>query len=145
MKGHPTATQRWVHISLGRRYFGCGRSKRSEVLDSFGKKVLLDSTYELEVSELLNQLGIRWIRPKPLSWYLEGKQHLYHPDFFLTDFNLYLDPKNDYLARIDVGKISLVSWQNAVVIRILTKKQITLEYLKGLVAPENFEISTYRV
>jgi transposase len=105
-----------------------GRSKKFNVVDSFGNEVCLQSAYEKQVSEILNELGVKWIRPKHLKY--DDKK--YFPDFYLVDKDLYLDPKNDYLAKIDAGKIRKVCEQNLVTVLILTKDKINKEFLSGL-------------
>lgn len=71
-----------------------------------------------------------------------GNSHRYYPDFYLPEFNIYLDPKNDYLINYpskrfgitDVEKICTVAEQNKVKIIILSKLQINWEYVKTLLS-----------
>ena len=105
-----------------------GRSKKYKVEDSFGKIVTLQSSYELLCSEILDEMNIKWIRPS----YLKYDDRKYFPDFYLPDFDLYLDPKNDYLAEIDKSKIDKVIEQNKVNVFILTKEKLTKEYFRTL-------------
>lgn len=107
---------------------GAGRSKKFHVLDSFGKEVCLQSTFELKCSELLNELNIKWIRPSALKY--DNKN--YFADFYLPEFNLYLDPKNSYKAKLDTTKIEKVKEQNHVKVFILLEEHLTLEYIKSL-------------
>lgn len=111
-----------------------GRSKGDHRTDSFGKKVWLQSSYEICLQELLDELEIRWIRPRALLYELNGKKKRYFPDFFLVDSNLYLDPKNDFLAIKDAEKIQVVEIQNAVKVVVLLKPQITKEFLISLIS-----------
>ena len=70
------------------------------------KKVLLDSSWELKTARLLCKFDIEWNRPEPLSWIdKNGKNHLYFPDFFLPQYNVYLDPKNPYCMDRDKEKM----------------------------------------
>src|SRR5690606_2897088 len=85
-----------------------GRSKKYKVYDSFGKETCLQSSYELRCSEILNSLSIKWVRPGCLR-YLDRK---YFADFYLPDFDIYLDPKNNYKAKLDKDKIDAVIRQN---------------------------------
>lgn len=109
-----------------------GRSKKFKYIDSFGKNVCLQSSYEFRCAELLDKLKIRWIRPKHIKYQIDNKIKRYFPDFYLTEYDLYLDPKNDYLAKIDAKKIKLVSEQNNIKIYILTDDKITKEYLGSI-------------
>ena len=106
-----------------------GRSKKFRVKDSNGKEVVLQSTYELLCSELLNDLGIKWIRPKSLRY--DGK--LYFPDFYLPEYDIFLDPKNNFKAKQDELKIQKVIEQNNVKVFILTVDLITKDYIQKLV------------
>lgn len=106
-----------------------GHSKKYKVADSFGNIVTLQSSYELLCAEILDKLSVKWIRPNALRY--DGKR--YFPDFYLPDHDLYLDPKNDYLAKLDEQKIACVMEQNSVEVIILTKELINEEYIKSLV------------
>ena len=96
--------------------------------------VLLESSYELLLAKELDKNNIKWIRPKRLKWIDEtGKQRHYTPDFYLTEFDIYLDPKNDYLIKIDSVKVRLCAIQNNVKIYVLNKSQLSWDYIAGLV------------
>lgn len=64
---------------------------------------------------------------------MDGKQHRYTPDFYLPEYDIYLDPKNDYLINNinpslgynDVEKIKKVSTQNNIKILILDVNSLT--------------------
>jgi hypothetical protein len=59
------------------------------------KGILLDSSWELALAVRLDEVNIKWIRPEPIKWKdSNGYEHNYFPDFYLTDYDLYLDPKN---------------------------------------------------
>jgi len=98
----------------------------------------LQSSYEYECSKLLDKLDIRWIRPTYLVY---NKIRKYFPDFYLVDYNIYLDPKNSYLIKQDRLKIDCVKEQNSVDVYILTKEQITEEYILMLVSPNGEGLS----
>lgn len=107
-----------------------GHSKKFYVNDSYGKQVCLQSSYELECSKLLDQLGVRWSRPK----YLKYGNKKYFADFLLDDLDIYLDTKNDYLAIIDKEKIESVMKENDVKIYILTKDMINEQKIGWILA-----------
>jgi hypothetical protein len=51
-------------------------------------------TWELKYAIWLDEQGIKWIRNETTFPYtFNGKQHQYTPDFFLPDFNLYVEIK----------------------------------------------------
>lgn len=105
-----------------------GRSKKFKVLDSFGKETTLQSSYEFECSKILDSLGIKWIRPKALKY--DGRN--YFADFYLPELKIWLDPKNDYKAKLDAEKIRKVIDQNMVKLFVLSKEQLTKEYISRL-------------
>lgn len=106
-----------------------GRSKKFKVIDSFGKETTLQSTYELKCFQILEELKISWNRPKALKY--DGRN--YFADFYLTDYNVYLDPKNNYKARIDADKINKVRQQNNVKLYVLLEEQLTKDFIASLI------------
>lgn len=90
----------------------------------FAGKVWLESSYEYKVAKELDENNIHWVRPKGLKYELDGKSKTYFPDFYLTNYDIYLDPKNDYLIPLDTLKINTVIEQQKVNIIILTKDQL---------------------
>jgi len=74
--------------------------------------VVLESSWELEIAILLDSKNIKWIRPNSIKWIQEnGKTRLYYPDFYLIDYDMYLDPKNPYCMELDREKMNIVSKQ----------------------------------
>lgn len=69
------------------------RWKRNYIpyIDSEGKSFKLESIHEWKVANELDRNNVHWIRPKPLKL-KDGRK--YEPDFYLKDFNIYLDPKS---------------------------------------------------
>lgn len=111
---------------------GSGRSKGEFRIDGYGVKTWLQSSYETRLADIMTQNGILWCRPKPLSYNDGEKDRKYYPDFFLPDHTMYLDTKNDYLAKVDAGKIEQVRNQHGIQLFIITQKQITLEHIQSL-------------
>ena len=105
-----------------------GRSKKFRVKDSYDNEVVLQSTFELRCSEILNSLGIKWIRPKAIKY--DGRN--YFADFYLPEQNIWLDPKNNYKAKQDQEKIDRVIQQNNVKLFVLLEHQLTEEYIGRL-------------
>jgi hypothetical protein len=96
------------------------------------KGVLLDSSWELNLANILDNLKVLWIRPKPIRWKdSEGIEHNYFSDFFLPDYNLFLDPKNPFARQVQSTKIQHLKEQYNNII-FLTKEQLTEEYIKSL-------------
>ena len=113
---------------LGGYQPNAGISKKFKVIDSFGNEVCLQSTYELLCSKILNELNIQWLRPKALKY--DSKR--YFADFYLPHYDLYLDPKNSYKAKLDKDKIEKVKAQNNVQVVILLEHELTIDFIKSL-------------
>lgn len=95
--------------------------------------VILESSYELSVAKDLDRNNIRWERCSRFYWVDHtGKKRHYTPDFFLPDYDIYLDPKNDYLITQDQEKIRLCSEQNDIIIYILNKNQLDWLNIKDI-------------
>lgn len=134
--GHPHTKETKLKLSiiakdknLGGYQERAGRSKKFYVFDSFNKRVCLQSSYELICSNILNDLKIKWIRPKALKY--DNKN--YYADFYLVDYNIYLDPKNNFKAKCDEIKINNVIKQNNVKVFILLKSQLSKEFILNLI------------
>lgn len=96
-----------------------------------GKIVYLQSSYEIKFATILEELNIIWERPKPFTWIDDnGEDHKYYPDFKIN--NIYIDTKNDYLAVVDLFKITKVIEQNNINLKIVRKNQINKEYISSL-------------
>jgi hypothetical protein len=83
------------------------------------KGVKLDSTWELVLAQRLDELKINWNRPEPLNWVDEqGKTHHYFPDFYLEDYDIFLDPKNPHAITVQKSKLTILlkQYSNIVII-----------------------------
>lgn len=101
--------------------------------------VKLGSTYEVKLAKDLDANNIKWNIPKRIKYFdLNNKLHYYSPDLYLPDYNIYLDPKNDFLINNinprlgykDSDKIKWVCEQNNIKVFILNKNQLTWKYIK---------------
>ncbi len=114
----------WGRKGGGYRH-NAGRSKKSKVIDSYGKECTLQSSYELKFSKILDENKIKWLRPS----YLKYGAKKYYPDFYLPEFNIFFDTKNDYLIKQDKEKIEAVILENQVKLFVVGEKEIALEYI----------------
>lgn len=128
--GHPHSDEWKQKASDRAKENSLGGWHTSRTFDYNGIK--LDSSYEVKFAEDLDKNKIKWSRPKPLLYRLNGEEHRYYPDFYLDDYDVYVDTKNDYLINhvnpkygiTDVEKIHLVEQQNNVEIYILDKNNL---------------------
>lgn len=97
-------------------------------------RVWLESTWEVKVAKMLDEHQIEWNRPRRgWEWTDEGgKGHRYYPDFYLPEYNIYLDPKHPYAQIKDAYKINDVRQRHGIIVHVLSKKQLTFEYIIGL-------------
>jgi hypothetical protein len=82
----------------------CGRTKQIEIIDSLGNNTKVNGKWELAVAKILNKYNIKWtniIEPVPYFW--NNSWHLYFPDFYLIDLDLYLEVKG-YERDRDIQK-----------------------------------------
>jgi len=106
-------------------------------LNNKGKKctykgIEMDSMWEYKVAEMLDSLSIKWVRP---SWSIEwfdstNKKRKYFPDFYLDDYDVYLDPKNKQVQLSQEEKLQYINSHYPNII-IGTIDEI-LAYLRGL-------------
>ena len=118
IKARKAALKRTVPVST---------KKTEDYICKDGTIVRLDSSYERIVARILDDNDIKWIRPAPLDWYSEdGIKHHYYPDFYLVDYNIYLDPKNEYCFKVQSEKINYILsyYDNCI---FLHKEQLTKE------------------
>jgi hypothetical protein len=121
--------------SIGQR-----QGKTEQVKDSYGNIARLESSYESKFANILNMLSLKWIRPKPLFWVDENQnKHKYFPDFYLPEHNIYFDPKNDYLIKVDNDKISRVSMQNNIKLFVVSFENINKNYVTAIVEQNGIE------
>lgn len=102
--------------------------------------IKLDSSYEVSVAESLDSNCVKWERPGRFLYHFNGVEHYYTPDFYLPEYNVYLDPKNDYLIdninpRLgykDLDKIKQVEKENNIKVIVLNKEHLDWESIKNL-------------
>jgi len=73
--------------------------------------VRFDSSWEYKIACYLDEKNIVWIRPKTGIRWIDSydKERFYYPDFYLPDYDIYLDPKNEQVIKKDTEKLSAVS------------------------------------
>lgn len=81
------------------------------------KNVKMDSSWEVKIAEYLDEKHIKWERNRKhvFLWTDKtGKKRRYYPDFWLPEFNCYLDPKNTYKLEQDLFKLNQVIIENKI-------------------------------
>jgi len=106
LSGHTEESKR--KIGIGGRKSGHRRLVKSvrPYTRKDGSIIMLDSSWEEVVAMRLDDLNINWIRPDPIKWFdANGLDHHYFPDFYLPDYDIYLDPKNPQAFKVQQPKI----------------------------------------
>lgn len=81
--------------------------------------ILLDSSWEVEVAKYLDSNNIKWERPKiGLEYEWNGVKRLYYPDFYLLEYNRYIEVKG-YIRDRDLCK-----WEQFPDIIIIKRSEI---------------------
>lgn len=107
-------------------------SKYSKNIEYNG--TILESTFEVRVAIILDELGVDWIKVRQgYVWDDNGKRRRYVPDFFLPKYNIFLDPKNDYLIKKDARKIASAMATNNITVIVLSDAQINKEYIQSII------------
>jgi len=92
--------------------------------------IKMDSKWEVRLAEDLDEHNIDWIRPKPLKWVdSQGIEHNYFPDFYLPEFDIYLDPKNEWVRKNQEEKINYLMkhYDN---IFLLYENELSFDFIK---------------
>jgi hypothetical protein len=115
----------------------CGGQKhthRVKILNLKNEVFVAESSFEVRLANILNELGIYWKRPS-YFWYTDdqGNKRRYYPDFFIPSCNVYLDPKNSYLIKTDINKIIKCANENDIKIIVLGEKYLSLDMIEKVV------------
>ena len=79
------------------------------------------------MAQLLDNLSIKWCRPGFLYW--NNKENKYFPDFYLEDYDLYIDPKNPYKLEGDRTKLTDVVNNHKIKLLIIKSDKLINETL----------------
>lgn len=126
-----------------KHHFGGVRKSRQIVYNG----IHLGSSYEVKLAKILDELNIDWVKPKRISYMVNNKIKTYTADFYLPKYDLYLDPKNDFLINNvnpgsgfkDLDKIAWVVEQNSIIVAIIDYDNIISNTITKLVEQAGFE------
>lgn len=117
------------NINCGARA-GFSRTKRL-----YYKNILFDSKWEYDLALWLDNHNIIWERSRKIFFRWtdpEGKNRRYTPDFYLSQFDIYLDCKNSYLMKIDAPKIRRVRKKHKIILITGSLKHIKKKIIQCL-------------
>ncbi len=111
-----------------------------EYIDKRGRVFKFDSSWEDALANRLDELDLEWIRPEPILYNLGEKTRRYFGDFYLPEYNVYLDPKNPYVQRVQREKIEIIS--KIINLIILNSKEECLSFKPDMVGHPRIELGT---
>jgi hypothetical protein len=103
-------------------------SGRAKIYEHNGVK--LKGTWEVKIATILDKYNIKWSNDiKPFNYYWNNNWHLYFPDFYLEEYDIYIEVKG-YQRDRDIEKWKVLD--NLIVIKKYDIKKITIDdnYLK---------------
>lgn len=129
---HTEKTKKIIQFHAYKNKLGGHTSKHRVSYEKNGKIINLHSSYEYIVAKSLDSNNIEWTRPPYFWWYdVNDIKHRYYPDFYLPEYDIYLDPKNPYLISKDAEKITRVCIQNNIRILVLSKYELNWETIQS--------------
>lgn len=101
-----------------------GQSKWHEYIHSNGNIYKVQGTWELAFIEWLDREGLSFdCHRGRIPYILDGKNKSYYPDFFVHEWNQYVDIKNEYHYNLQMEKFEALSEQGNE-IRIILKEEL---------------------
>lgn len=112
----------------------CGRTKLIEVEDSFGNIVKVNGGWEKLVADYLNANNIKWTNKidKKIYYFWNGSNRIYYPDFYLPDYNKYIEVKGYQRER------DLIKWET-IKDRLIIIKQKEINEIKNKIFNLNID------
>lgn len=109
---YPYCRKHWFFSEQFQKTIGHNRNyEKGYVYNKWSNSsVYLLSSLEYKYYNYLEANEIEWIKPAPLTYILDGKSHLYFPDFYLPKTNEYIEVKG-YMWEGDVEKLKAVTEQ----------------------------------
>lgn len=93
----------------------CGQHTNGRVKKYLYNNVYLDGTWEVIIAKYLDKHNIKWIRPKkPFEYMQKNSLHYYYPDFYIPEFDYYIEVKG-YETERDLIKYKTIN--NLIVIK----------------------------
>jgi hypothetical protein len=122
---HTNETKRILSEKMNERYSTgwestAGRCQKIKYNSEIAGEVLLDGYWELEVTKYLDSINVIWERNKKRFSYfntIKNKNSSYCPDFFIKDWNAYLEIKG-YETELDK-----IKWEQFPEVLLVWKKE----------------------
>lgn len=130
-KKHSEETKRLMSIKACQRLVKNSKYSKNILYNG----IMLESSYELMFAKQLDSFDIKWNKCYGLRFEYSDKQNKrrgYVPDFYLIDYNIYIDTKNDFLIKKDSFKISSVIEEHKINLYVLSLNDIKNEKILKL-------------
>lgn len=128
LTGHSEETKRKLSMIMSSNNRG-GRSKWFEV-----SKQKVQGTWERNIAQKLDEMNIRWEKLKTnkhtFEYEMNGKIKNYTPDFFLRDYNVYLEIKGYWWGQ-DREKMKIVLEKYSNIKFVIVEKREYEKILQG--------------
>ena len=105
-------------------------SKESTYTTVDGFEVKMDSTWEVAMAKKLDELGVKWSRDETMILEyrtVRGRKRKYIPDFFLPEYDLYIEVKGYWT---DAARHKMIDVQERNPVKILILE--SLEAINGV-------------
>jgi hypothetical protein len=89
------------------------------------EEFIVRGNWEREMSELLNNENVYWIRKRYINYVKNNHNKIYIPDFYIPEYNLYVEVKG-YFSQRDKEKMKLVLNQNNIKLCMIFEKDLKL-------------------
>lgn len=101
-----------------------GQSKWHIYKHSNGKEYRVQGTWELAFIEWLDENKLEFTCHKGrIPYILNGEEHSYYPDFFVNEWNCYVDIKNDYHYSLQLDKFESLE-KSGHKIKVILQKEL---------------------
>lgn len=132
-KNHSEETKKLLKEKALNNPYRRRSKKRIKYVKKNGDITILDSSYEVKVADILEDLNIKWGSPDPIPWIdTSGVKHNYFSDFYLIDYDIYLDPKNSYCFKSQKEKIDYIE-KNYKNVYFIKNEDINKEFILNLI------------
>ena len=94
------------------------------------RDIYLNSSLEFAFAKFCDDNDIKWSKPKHLKYTLNNRQHFYFPDFYINEYDLYIEVKG-YFWKNDREKMcAVITCNQDKKIKIIQQKQLN-ELING--------------
>ena len=99
----------WKDDNFRKKVFD-GSKRSTEHISWEGNLIHLKSSYEIKCCEYMDSLRLHYTyEPKRFHYYYNKKHHSYYPDFYIKDYDIYLEVKPEKLVGEELNQVKVNS------------------------------------